>query len=263
MSTEPERGRTPEAAAAIAAIHDRYVREIVEALGLCPYARRCRESGRLQRPIFDLQAAPEPTPRACAEAIVQVSREHPDVEVLLLTFAIPRGHRWAEAYAFEDHARAVREAYAGEFEGKVGPRYYMVAFHPAPRRDPQRPVTQDSLVSLIRRTPDPVIQCIRADLLDGFRRQAQIAAEARFRAEIAKLGPELQSILAHAVQPDPELSSEIARVNFKSVGQGEGRRTLDALVDELIAARRAVDGDVDDDVDDAIDDARREDRGPV
>lgn len=243
MTEGPERRRDPEEAAAIAAIHDRYVREIVEALGLCPYARRCREQGRLARPIFDLLAG-EPAPAACADAVARESRENPDVEVLLLTFLVPRGHPWEDAYAFEDHVRAVREAYTRAYEAtRAGPRYYMVAFHPAPRQaDPPRPLTQDSLVPRIRRTPDPVIQCIRADLLDGLRRQAQAAAEARFRAEIAKLGPELQAMLAHAVQPDPELSSEIARVNFKNVGQGEGLAALDGRVAALLAERRAAEG---------------------
>ena len=31
---------------------DRYLREFVEALRLCPYARSCRESGRLQRRVL-------------------------------------------------------------------------------------------------------------------------------------------------------------------------------------------------------------------
>src|SRR5690606_19468189 len=178
MTTPSDRRRDPEEAAAIAAIHDRYVREIVEDLGLCPYARRCREGGRLARPIFDLLEG-EPGPERCADEIARVSRERPDVEVLLLTFLVPEGHRWRAAYAFEDHVRALREAYTRASEGpRLAPRYYMVAFHPAPRgADPPRPLTQDSLVPRIRRTPDPVIQCIRADLLDGLRRQAQVAAE--------------------------------------------------------------------------------------
>src|SRR5947199_2143164 len=31
--------------------NDRYLREFVEALDLCPFARRCRESGRLVRRV--------------------------------------------------------------------------------------------------------------------------------------------------------------------------------------------------------------------
>lgn len=235
-------GRDDAERDAILAVHLRYLVELVEELNLCPFARRCRETGRLQRPVFDLRTLPpgEPTPEACADVLAEVSRAHPDVEVVLLTFLAPDDHPWRSPDPFEDHVRALRDAYAREHERTGdGPRYYMVAFHPAPRRgDPGRPLTQDSLVPLIRRTPDPIIQCIRADLLDGIRRQAQAAAEARFRAEIARLPPEVRALLAHAVQSDPELSSDIARANFARVGTGEGQAHLERLIHDLAEARR-------------------------
>ncbi|MEZ4383653.1 MAG: DUF1415 family protein [Nannocystaceae bacterium] len=226
---------------AILAVHDRYLREVVEALNLCPFARRCREQGRIRRPLFDLRRLPagEPSADACAREVLEVSRAHPEVEVLLLTFVVPEGHPWAAPQGFELHVRELRDAYAAL---AAGPRYYMVPFHPRFRRaDPGRPLTQDSLVPLIRRTPDPVIQCIRADLLDDFRRQAQEVSQARFRAEIAKLGPELQALLAHAVQADPELSSDIARGNFASVGEGQGHEDFEGRIAAIQAARRRLD----------------------
>ena len=241
----PQRGDAPADRAEILAIHDRYLLEVVEDLNLCPFARRCRETGRLQRPLFDLRRRPpgEPTPEECAAVLADTALAHPDVEIVLLTFLAPDDHPWRGPDAFEDHVRALRDAYAQRYERHgQAPRFYMVAFHPAPRRaDPARPLTQDSLVPLIRRTPDPVIQCIRADLLDGIRRQAQAAAEARFRAEIAKLDPEIRALLARAVQSDPELSGDIARANFARVGAGEGRDLLERLIADLHAARRAAD----------------------
>ncbi|MCA9638125.1 MAG: DUF1415 family protein [Myxococcales bacterium] len=237
--------------AAITALHERYLREVVEELNLCPFARRSREQGRVERPLFDLRAG-EVSAGACADALAEVSRANPAVEVVLLTFITPPGHAWGDPEGFDLHVRALRDAYEAAYQkpGR-GPRYYMVAFHPAyTPRDPRRPITQDTLVPLIRRTPDPVIQCIRADLLDGFRKQAQAVAEARFRAEIAKLGPELQALLAHAVQPDPELSSDIARSNYESVGAGEGREDFERRIAGLLEARRRIDrGDGDDDGD--------------
>ena len=41
----------PRIAAALAR-NERYVREFVEAFNLCPYARRCRETGKLQRVVL-------------------------------------------------------------------------------------------------------------------------------------------------------------------------------------------------------------------
>jgi hypothetical protein len=117
----------------------------------------------------------------------------------------------------------------------------MVAFHPAyVRTETRRPLTPDSLVPLLRRTPDPVIQCIRAELLDQIRRQAQTAAEARFRDEMARMGPEFLILAERAIQADPELSQDIARHNFDSVGAGKGREQLEAIVAEILAARRAL-----------------------
>lgn len=234
---------------AVLDLHERYVREVVEDLSLCPFARKCRELGRLHRLAFD--AARRPTPDLAARQLHELVARHRDAEVVLLTFvtrgAVPgtpppptAGEReFADPEQFEDYVRAVRDAYV-ELRG-AGPRFYMVGFHPAyTHADPRRPLTADSLVPLLRRTPDPVIQCIRADLLDALRKQAQAAAEARFREEMAKLGPEFAIMAAKAVPSDPELSQDIARHNFASVGAGEGRARLEAIVAELLAARRAL-----------------------
>ena len=49
----------PRTVPRIEALHTRYVVEVVEDLSLCPFARRCREQGRLHRPTFLAAAAPE------------------------------------------------------------------------------------------------------------------------------------------------------------------------------------------------------------
>ncbi len=220
----------------IQALHDRYLLEVVEALNLCPFARRCREQGRLARPLFYAEPG-ESEPAAVARQLVDLGHAQPEVEVVLLTFVLPRdtGHPWHEVDEFEALVRAVRDAY----EALRPPlRFYMVGFHPGLRGpDPRRPATPDGLVPVIRRTPDPVIQCIRADLLDQVRRQAQVAANARFLEEMGRLGPEYRAMAATAIQSDPELSADIARHNFESVGTGAGRVTLEARIAELLLAR--------------------------
>ena len=240
---EPDERAPRDGPEAILAVHERYLREVVEGFGLCPFARRCREQGRIQRPLFDLRRLPEgePSAGACAREVAEITRAHPEVEVILLTFVLPEGHAWRSPNApggFEEFVRGLRAAYEALAQG---PRYYMVPFHPAFRRaEGSRPLTQDSLVPLIRRTPDPVIQCIRAELLDDFRRQAQAVAEERFRAQVAKLDPEIQVLLAHAIQADPELSSDIARNNFETIGAGEGRERFERRIAEILAARERL-----------------------
>lgn len=222
----------------IQAVHDRYQQEAVEGFNLCPFARRCREQGRVHRPLV---YASEPAPAAAgARMLRDISQRHPDAEVVLITFVLPRApdHAWHDVDAFEEVVKAVREAY--EAEGSR-PRYYMVGFHPQPRvPDGKRRPTPESLVPLLRRSPDPVIQCIRADLLDDLRKQAQVAADARFMAEMAKLGPEFKLLAQQAIQSDPELSADIARHNFASVGAGAGREALERVLAEILAARRGL-----------------------
>jgi len=223
---------------AVLAVHERYQREVVEGLGLCPFARRSREQGRVLRPLIHADEA-EPAV-AGAHLLRDLSRRHPDVEVVLLTFVLPREvhHPWHDVDAFEAVVKEVREVYEGE---GARPRYYMVGFHPRPRGpDPRRKLTADGLVPLLRRSPDPVIQCIRADLLDDLRRQAQVAADARFMAEMAKLGPEFRMLAAQAIQSDPELSADIARHNFASVGAGAGRDELERVLADILAARSGL-----------------------
>ncbi|MDC0668490.1 hypothetical protein [Nannocystis radixulma] len=229
------------------ALHARYVQEVVEDLSLCPFARKCRELGRLHRPTFPSP----PSPHEAARRLADVVTAHPDAEVVLLTF-VTRGalpgtppaptaaeRAFADTERFEEFVKEVRDVYAGL--PRVPARFYMVAFHPAYTRvESGRPLTPDSLVPLLRRTPDPVIQCIRADLLDQIRRQAQTAAEARFREEMARLGPEFLILAERAIQSDPELSQDIARHNFASVGAGPGRQRLEAILTEILARRRAL-----------------------
>lgn len=231
------------------ALHARYVQEVVEELGLCPFARKCRELGRLHRPTF--LVADGVSAEEAAGRLAALLGEHPDAEVVLLTFitrgaiagtpAPPTEHErgFADTERFEEFTRELRDAYGAP--GRANERFYMVGFHPAfTKAETRRALTPDSLVPLLRRTPDPVIQCIRAELLDQIRRQAQAAADARFREEMAKLGPEFLVLAERAIRADPELSQDIARHNFHSVGSGAGRERLEAAITAILAERRAL-----------------------
>jgi len=225
---------------ALMAIHTRYLVEVVEELGLCPFARRCRQQGRLERPLIQVPERP-PEPQKIGQILAAVETKNPAVEIVLLTFVVPRHNpTFSTPAGFDAWVRSLREAYETVQQHQSSLRYYMVGFHPKNRRDPKRPLTRDSLVPLLRRTPDPVIQCIRADLLDDLRRQAQEVAQTKFREEVAKLAPELQTMLAHAVSTDSELSSEIADNNFSRVGCSEGLERLEHRIGEILRARDAL-----------------------
>lgn len=212
-------------------VHDRFLIEVVEQLGLCPFARRSRELGRVHRPLL---YGEHPSPEHAAQTLRAVVAEHPDAEIVLLTFlhADP-SPLWERARALDEFVKQVRTAY----DAADGPTFFMVGFHPRsgePEPGEEAPrLTPDSLVPQLRRTPDPVIQCVRAEVLDRVRRQAQQAAHARALEEARLKYPQLVKILERSIQPDSTLSADIARKNYEGVALGEGRARLEALLADI------------------------------
>jgi hypothetical protein len=222
-------------AAVIHALHDRYLTEVVEHLGLCPFARRSREQGRVHRPLWWVDGALDPA--AVARTLLAVVRESPDAEILLPTFVVPPDHPWNDAETFATFVPELRAAY----EQTDGPRFFMVAFHPGFAADAgaKRRLSPDSLVPRLRRTPDPVIQCVHAEVLEKARRAAQATARDRLRERFDH-DPVMAALIERSVQADPELSAEIARNNFAAVGDGTGAEELQRRISAIAAARAAV-----------------------
>lgn len=212
-------------------MHDRYLVEIVEELGLCPFARRSRELGRVHRPLWWTDAE-HPSPRACAERLAALAREFGDVEIVLLTFVVPAGDPWQDAETFAAFVPELRAAY----DSLGGPRFFMVAFHPGFPAHASASARPESLVPAIRRSPDPVIQCVHAEVLERARAQAQLTARERLRERFAH-DPVMAALIEKSVQADPELSAEIARNNFAAVGSGPGRDELERRIADIARDR--------------------------
>ncbi len=143
--TTPATPPLTEAAESAAALgrNDRYLREFVEALNLCPYAKRCRETGKLHRcVVFSAEAA---LPSARAVELLPAET----VEVALLIF--PRFDQGPRA--FDELCRGVRDGLRD---------FFCVAFHP---ELPEDLLDQHRAVSFIRRSPDPTLQLVRASVL--------------------------------------------------------------------------------------------------
>ena len=134
------------AEAAALARNDRYLREFVEALQMCPYARRCRESGKLHRRVLLEGAA-----AAAIEEIEALPEE--SVEVALLIFP--------DAPVGSEEAARHFEAFCAGIRPRLR-RFYAVAFHPDLPRDLG---DAHRAVQLIRRAPDPTLQLVRASVL--------------------------------------------------------------------------------------------------
>jgi hypothetical protein len=229
----------PPSEAAVQAVHDRYQREVVEGLGLCPFARRSRELGRVHRPVFMVDPEQPLDPREVVDRLARLIAEHEDAEIVLLTFPLPPGHPWFDAARFERFLVELREVW----QAALRPRdFYMVAFHPRLTAPADRRVTADSLVPLLRRSPDPVIQCVDAAMLDRVRKQAQEIARERMLRDLEASDPALAQLFARSISPDPELSGDIARQNFANLGNPAGLARLDAKITELHEARECAYG---------------------
>ena len=120
----------------------------------------------------------------------------------------------------------------------------MVGFHPRLGSEPvpASTPTKEALVSAIRRSPDPVIQCVRISVLEKARAQAQRTARQRLLESLADADPRILALAERSVQTDSELSAEIARANFAAVGGGAGRRELEARIQSILAERESAYG---------------------
>ena len=184
----------------------RYLREFVEALGLCPYAKRCREEGKLHRRVLfgRNQALP---------AIAEVEALPEDmVEVALLIFVGEPGEGAAAARAFESFCADLRPHLKS---------FYGVAFHPALPRDL---LDAHRAVQFIRRSPDPTLQLVRISTLTSLRKDT---AGSRY-VDPARLS--LEELLA--LQTPLSLSDRIAEANLKTLRR-EGPDRLEQLLEDL------------------------------
>lgn len=194
-------------------LHGRYLVEVVERYGLCPWAVKARVGGRLRTTVL-LQTEDgslEPS-LAALEAWV----DDTDMEVGFLLYPrLPLGRQ-----DFDCFTSAVRSA---EIERRpLGDApFAMVAFHPEARAEL---ADAERLIPFLRRTPDPCIQVVRAAVLERVRRGVPDGTQF--------LDTSVIDALASGVPAEPTVRELVSRTNFetvRSVGVNDVRRTLDAL----------------------------------
>jgi hypothetical protein len=209
-----------ESAAAALARNDRYVRKFVEALNLCPYARRCRETGKLHRRVLG-------SPGEALAAIAELEALPPEsVEVALLIFPEAEVGSLEAARAFEAFCAEVRDGMA-RAHGGGEPPFFCVAFHPDLALD-----TADAnrAVHFIRRSPDPTLQLVRASVLRAVR--GTRTGGSTF-VDASRLT--LDQLLAVAAPLG--VSERIAEANFETL-QREGPARLAAELEAIRASGR-------------------------
>ncbi len=139
-------------------IYRRYQVEVVESLGLCPWAERADREGRV-RPHVVLDPAADV---ARALSVVREIGDDTRIEVGLLIYPRVRIDR----LEWERFVRHVRDADAAARPPGSIPMA-MAAFHPSAMPDLDDAAR---LVPFTRRSPDPTIQLVRKSVLDRIRR---------------------------------------------------------------------------------------------
>ena len=190
---------------------DRYLREFVEALRLCPYARPCRESGRLHRRVLHS--------RDEAFAAIRQIEALPEraVEVALLIFPEDPASGEQSARDFASFCAGLRERMFAAHGGDAP--FYCVAFHPDLPRDL---LDAHRAVQFIRRSPDPTLQLVRASVLRAVRGGND--GGSRY-VDTANLSLEEAMALASPLS----LAERIAEANLATLAR-EGPDRLEALL---------------------------------
>ena len=198
--------------------NDRYIRDFVEALHLCPYAKRCRETGKLHRRVVlsqDVQGA-------LAEVRAIEALPEDSVEVALLIFPNSPATGLGSAREFDEFASGLRNRMLDANGGD--PPFYCVAFHPDLPRDL---LDAHRAVQLIRRSPDPTIQLVRASVLRAVR-----GADDGGTRVVDPSSMTLEQLLA--VSAPISLADRIADANLEAL-QREGPDRVEALLASLRA----------------------------
>jgi hypothetical protein len=195
--------------AAALARNDRYLREFVEALELCPFARKCRETGRLARRVLRGGHPGEATAAAVRE--LEATSEE-EVEVALVIYPEFDG----DVRAFEDFRDEVRKGLR---------LFYCVAFHPDLPIDLS---DENRAVSFLRRSPDPTFQLVRTATLDRVR-------SGRPTGSIYVDPSKLSDAELRSLQSTPSISEQIARANLRMLR----RHDAGSLASLLAGLRRS------------------------
>jgi hypothetical protein len=186
-------------------VHSRYLDEVVRDYGLCPWADRAMRDGRVRRHVITDAAPPPEAALAFIDTIeAQGAGIGVDVDVDVGFIIYPR--LALTAAAFDGYTERLRRADQTRRLGSQRPAFLMAAFHPF---GAERFATPFQMVSFIRRTPDPTIQLVRADLLEAIRAERD------------------------------DVSAEVARQNHTRVSE-KAAAALDTLLRDIRADRDAV-----------------------
>lgn len=226
---------TPPALELIEALHERYLHEIVIACNICPFAQRSMQQGRVKR-LWWTQPSSEHNCTQIAKRLASTVADS-DLEIVLLSFVLPPDDPHQDPGAFEAWHKTFRHALEAI---QLDDQWYSVCFHPKAGDPEHSRKTPSSFVPLLRRTPDPVIQCVRVSTLEQVREKAQAQAQAQLIETLKAKDPSLAIMAQSCVMTDSQLSVNIANKNHESWAQDPGWSDFYARLESILSARREL-----------------------
>ena len=200
-------------------LHQRYLVEIVEALGFCPWAKRARLDGHTRQ----LASMATTLDEAMHETQAAISEWTPDARIEVGFMIFPR--LGATRRAFDELATRIGEREAQRHAiGEVP--FVMASFHPDAQPDTR---TGERFISFLRRTPDPCLQLVRCTVLESVRENTPQGTR------MVDLEEVLRGITKLARDEVP-LRERIARQNL-ATAQKMGIEELQKKLDDIRADR--------------------------
>jgi len=193
-------------------LHRRYVVEVVEACGLCPWAERARLQGRTRASVLLHRddAGLEP-------AVAQLDQWAAERRVDIGFLVFPRlelGRTEFDGFVARLRAAETQRRPPGE------PAVVLAAFHPDADADMD---DADRLVPFLRRSPDPCVQAIRMSTL---KRVRSGAPEGTQFVDVSRLDATMDN------DAGPTLRERIAMANRDTVRR-MGIEEFSARVEEI------------------------------
>jgi hypothetical protein len=199
-------------------LNRRYVTEVVEHFGLCPWADRARREGRVTEVVFE-----QTDPDAFEPTLARMKELEDQTTIEVALFIYPR--IGLNRLDFEHFARRLRALDAARQPEQIV--FAIAAFHPDADAVLASP---DRLVPFLRRTPDPTLQLVRESTLT------------RVRGEFhgtSFYGPEFFQSPHFGVPPEPDIRERIARANHETVIR-LGVDALETVFQDILRDRDAT-----------------------
>jgi hypothetical protein len=213
--TEPSEHTAAEAIR----LHRRYLIEIVEACGFCPWAKRSRIDGRIRQHV-SMAEGDEAAIADTQQAIARWTLER-DVDVGFMIFPrLPVTRLEFDALGAKVSERESTRHAIGEIP------FVLATFHPDARVDT---ATGERLIPFLRRTPDPCLQLVRVSVLDAVRANTPQGTRLMDLEQVLKSNFEIREEIP--------LRERIAKQNLETAKK-MGLEALGAKLDEIIADRK-------------------------